>query len=113
VLQRDAQGNVTGGVRLPALGAPTATYLSTNVADPDLPPALLAIGNLACRLSGSVVPFDQATLDALYPNPVTYLVKVRASVDALLRQGLLLPEDAAAVMSEAARSSTGRQASSD
>ncbi len=113
VLQRDAQGNVTGGVRLPALGAPTATYLSTNVADPDLPPALLAIGNLACRLSGSVVPFDQATLDALYPNPVTYLVKVRASVDALLRQGLLLPEDAAAVMSEAARASTGRQASSD
>jgi len=73
-----------------------------------LPPALLAIGNLACRLSGSVVPFDQATLDALYPNPASYLVKVRQSVDALQRQGLLLPEDAEAVMNEAARLSTGR-----
>ncbi len=69
VLLRDALGNVIGGVRLPALEAPTATYLSTNTASPDLPPALLAIGNLACRLSGSVVPFDQATLDALYPTP--------------------------------------------
>jgi len=108
VLQRDARGNVTGGVRLPSLEAPTATYLSTNVAAPALPPALLAIGNLACRLSGSVVPFDQATLDALYPNPASYLVKVRQSVDALQRQGLLLPEDAEAVMNEAARLSTGR-----
>jgi hypothetical protein len=108
VLARDALGNVIGGVRLPALEAPTATYLSTNTASPDLPPALLAIGNLACRLSGSVLPFDQATLDALYPNPASYLVRVRQSVDALQRQGLLLPEDAAKVMSDAVRSLTAR-----
>jgi hypothetical protein len=108
VLQRDARGNVTGGVRLPSLEAPTATYLSTNFADPALPPALLAIGNLACRLSGSVVPFDQATLDALYPNQATYLVKVRQGVEALQRQGLLLSEDGQTVMKMAASASIGR-----
>ena len=102
------QGTGSGGVRRPPLGPPAVPYPPPKAADPGRPPALLAIGILACRLSGSVVPFDQGTLDALYPNRLSYLVKVRAGVDALLRQGLLLPEDAAAVMSDAARSSAGR-----
>ena len=104
VLVRDARGNVSGGVRLPEMDAPTATYLSTNVASPALPPALAAIGALACRLSGSVVPFDRATLEALYPNRAAYLLRVRDGVEALQAQGLLLPEDADAVMREAAAS---------
>ena len=74
------------------------------MASPALPPALAAIGSLACRLSGSVVPFDRATLEALYPNHVAYLLSVRQAVDALQAQGLLLPEDADAVMREAAGS---------
>ncbi len=76
VLVRDALGNVQGGVRLPSMEALVATYLSTNLADPDLPPNLVGIGNLACRLSGAVSPFDQTTLDDLYPNHGVYVKQV-------------------------------------
>jgi hypothetical protein len=104
VLQRDAQDNVTGGVRLPAMDAPTATYVSTNVADPTLPPALISLGNLACRLSGSVIPFDAATLDGLYADRDAYLTRVRQSSNALMAQGLLLRSDAAKIRRAAERS---------
>lgn len=102
-LIRDARGNVLGGVRLPALEVPTATYVSTNVADPALPAGLTGIGNLACRLSGSVVPFDPMTLAELYPSGIAYLDKVRASVRALEQQGLLLRSDSATVLRDAER----------
>lgn len=108
VLTRDAFGNVTGGVRLPALDVPTARYDSTNVADPGLSPLLRSVGNLACRLSGSVFPFDDPTLAALYPDKNAYLAKVRASVRRLVNQGLLLRADAAQVLLEAQRSDVGR-----
>jgi len=107
VLQRDALGNVTGGVRVPAMAVPVARYDSTNVADPALPAALQGIGNLACRLSGSVFPFDAATLDSLYPAHENYVRLVRRSVAALQGQGLLLRSDAADIVREAERSSVG------
>lgn len=107
VLQRDELGNVTGGVRLPSMEAPTATYESTNIADPTLPPALQGIGGLACRLSGSVFPFDEATLDALYPRRSSFFIDVWRSVVRLRRQGLLLPEDALTVLFDALRAGVG------
>lgn len=107
VLRRDANGNVTGGVRLPAMDVPTARYASTNVADPGLSPLLQGIGNLACRLSGSVFPFDAATLAELYPSKADYVNKVRASVSRLVAQGLLLRSDAAEVIREAEASFIG------
>lgn len=107
VLQRDGLGNVTGGVRLPSMEAPTATYVSTNVADPTLPPQLQSIGNLACRLSGSVLPFDEATLDELYPRRSSYFFDVWRSVLRLGLKGLILPEDAWQVLEAALRSSVG------
>jgi len=97
VLERDARGNVKGGVRLPSMAAPTARYESTNVADPSLPPLLQNIGNLACRLSGSVFPFSGQRLARLYPSREDYLRKVADSVAALEAQGLLLRSDAAAI----------------
>jgi hypothetical protein len=101
VLQRDRFGNVTGGVRLPALEVPTARYGSPNVADPSLPTELQWIGNLACRLSGSVFPFDQATLEELYPEPRQYVLKVVRSTGALSQQGFLLEEDARRIVQQA------------
>lgn len=92
-LDRDAQGNVLGGVRLPSMEAPLARYDAGNTADPALPPFLVSIGNLACRLASSAFPFDSATLDTLYPQPGDYAGQVFASTNDLQQQGLLLEED--------------------
>jgi hypothetical protein len=108
VLERDSAGNVTGGVRLPAMEAPTATYESTNQAADGLPPFLTFFGNLACRLSGSVFPFDGATLDGLYPDHDAYTSQVAAAVKTLKSQGLLLQSDASIIKKRAARSAFGQ-----
>jgi len=102
VVQKDAYGNGLGGVRLPSMDVPTATYISGNQADPFLPPFLINIGNLACFLSGSVFPFDQMTLDTLYRNDGQYTSKVMAAVKALKSQGLLLQRDAVKIKGVAA-----------
>jgi hypothetical protein len=83
-----------GGVRLPSMGVPTATYISGNEADPALPPVLQFIGNLACFLAGSVTPFDEAILDMLYPNRGKYRSQISHAVKSLKSQGLLLQIDA-------------------
>jgi hypothetical protein len=107
-LVRDAADNVTGGVRLPAMEVPTATYGSTNHAAAGLPPFLEFFGNLACRLSGSVFPFDEATLDGLYQNHGTYVSEVNSAVEALKNQGLLLQSDAVTIKEQAAQSEFGK-----
>lgn len=104
---RDANGNGLGGVRLPSLEVPVATYTPGNVGDPALPPGLQGIGNLACFLASSVSPFDQATLDGLYPNHGKYVSQVAKATNALRRQRLLLHRDAATIIQEAAHSQIG------
>ena len=106
-LRRDGFDNVEGGVRLPSLEAPVATYASTNFADPSLPPALQQFGNLACFLSGSVFPFSEETLDELYPRRFSYFAGVWRSVFKLRRQGLLLREDAVDILLNALRADVG------
>ena len=108
VLVRDSLGNVTGGVRLPSMEAPLATYVSSNTADPSLPPQLFGIGNLACRLSGSVLAFDEATLDGLYPNHGSYVRQVRRAARDLRKQGLLLRSDSKDVIRAAVKSEIGK-----
>jgi hypothetical protein len=107
VVQRDGFGNGLGGVRLPALEVPVATYTSGNVADPNLNPLLMAIGNLACFLSGSVTPLDQTTLDTLYPNHGSYVSQVVAAANQLHADGLLLSQDRAKIVTAAATSPVG------
>jgi len=104
---RDAFGNGLGGVRLPSLEAPIATYIPGNQADPNLPGFLQAIGNLACFLASSVVEFDEATLDELYPNHGTYVSQVMGAINALQMQGLLLPKDAQKIRDAAVHSTIG------
>ena len=103
-IERDAFGNGLGGVRLPAMDVPTATYIPGNVADPSLPPFLQDIGNLACRLASSVEAFDQATIDSLYPDHRAYVRQVIRSARKQRRLGFLLREDAAKVVVDAVRS---------
>jgi hypothetical protein len=87
--------------------APVAIYASSNTADPNLPPQLGFIAGLACRLSGSVFPFDAQTLDELYPNHDAYVSQVSASVNALKAAGLMLQSDAKATKEAAAKSEIG------
>lgn len=108
-LARDANGNVLGGVRLPSIAVPTATYISSATVNPFLPPQLQFIGGLVCRLSGAVEPFDEATLDALYRNHGAYVRKVARATRNLKRQGLLLRQNAATIRKAARRSDIGKR----
>jgi hypothetical protein len=104
---RDEFGNGLGGARLPSLEAPVANYLPGNVADPDLPPFLQAIGNLACFLGSTVIPFDGDLLNDLYPTHDSYVSAVSRSANMLVRQGLLLQQDAATLKASAMESDIG------
>jgi hypothetical protein len=107
-LVRDDLGNVEGGVRLPSMEAPTATYVSSATPQPGLPPQLGFFANLACFLSGAVFPFDGTTLGALYPDHDTYVSQVVESVTELKSQGLMLQQDAVTVKTAAAASDIGQ-----
>lgn len=91
---RDEHGNALGGIRLPAIEVPIASYNPpTNKANPTLPALLKFIGNLACYLSGSVTPFSDEKIEELYPNRGQYVSKVARAANDLQRQGFLLRED--------------------
>jgi len=107
VVQRDGHGNGLGGVRLPSMSVPIATYTPGNQADPNLPPFLQFIGNLACRLASSTQPFDQETIDTLYPNQGGYISRVAVHSARLMQDGFLLPKDRQKVIDTALESGIG------
>jgi hypothetical protein len=104
---RDEFGNGLGGIRLPSLEAPVATYRPGNVADANLPPLLQGIGNLACFTGSSAIPFDPDDVAELYPNHGSYVSAVAESVNALVSDGFLLPKDAATLKTSASQSDIG------
>jgi hypothetical protein len=106
-IARDEHGNALGGIRLPYLDAPIASYGFPNVVDPSLPAFLQPLLGLACVLTGTVAPFDQASLDALYPVHHRYVRQVSASAGRLMWKRFLLPEDALAIIQEAKESDIG------
>jgi hypothetical protein len=104
---RDEFGNGLGGIRLPQLDVPIATYGPNNSAEPSLPPFLIPIANLACRLSGTVTPLDAETLDELYPNHGSYVSQIAQRSNELAEAGFLLPKDASKLKVDAALSHIG------
>ena len=82
--ERDEHGNVKGGIRVPELEAPVASYRGErgSIADPSW-------------LSGQTLPFSAAKIAELYPNGRA--PAWNAAVDRLKVQGLVLPEDEASV----------------
>jgi hypothetical protein len=107
VVQRDGHGNGLGGVRLSSMNVPIATYTPGNQANPNLPPFLIFIGNLACRLASSVEPFDQETIDTLYPNQGGYISRVAVQSARLMQDGFLLAKDRQTVMDTALETGIG------
>jgi hypothetical protein len=89
---RDQHGNVRGGLRLPPIEVPIATYLGD-----------------VCELFGATLPFDPDTLRQLYPTHAEYVARMREATDRAVAQGILLPEDADDLMRRAAGSSIPSQ----
>ncbi|MCW8086779.1 alpha/beta hydrolase domain-containing protein [Sabulicella glaciei] len=107
----DADGNALGGIRVPAIEAPRATYLGWN-------PRAEGFGAGAlCTNTGGVMPFVATraereaqddpgpSLEERYPTPDSYVAAVRAAAERLVAERLLLPEDAEA-MADAATAGT-------
>jgi hypothetical protein len=68
-LVRDEHGNVKGGLRLPPIDVPVATY----------------IGN-ECGIVGKMEQFPPDKLAALYPTHETYVAKMQEATDARSRR---------------------------
>jgi hypothetical protein len=85
-LQRDADGNAKGGLRLPQLAVPTAAYSGESS------------GTGYCALTGSAVPFSASALAKRYPTPEAYVTELGQAIDAAVAAGHLLPEDAAELL---------------
>ena len=84
---RDARGNALGGVRLPFS---------------DVPVAVLS-GEGPIGFSGRTIPFDKATLEALYPSAGEYIRAVTVAAQAAVDGGFLLPEDAKTIVETATK----------
>ena len=82
---RDERGNALGGVRLPHVEVPVALHS----------------GEDGVPLSGRTVPFDEATLRALYPDPARYAELVRSAAEAARDAGFLLAADVDLLVAEA------------
>jgi Alpha/beta hydrolase domain len=87
----DANGNVLGGVRTPAVDVPVSTL--SGVA----PPGASAL----CLLFGYSVPFSQSRLVQLYGNRATYLSRYATSLHQAISAEVILPADRAALLKQA------------
>jgi hypothetical protein len=103
----DADGNAIGGLRVPALEAPRATYTGWNPRAEGFAPGAL------CANTGAVLRFAETrtereaardprpSLEERYASPGAYVAAVRAAADRLAAERLLLAEDATAMVEAA------------
>ena len=100
VSQVDADGNEVGGISLPEVAVPLATYTGWNFRNPEIGGTTRLIGN-----TGSYVPFARTraerearrdprlSIEERHASRGDYLAKVRAVTDALVRDRYMLAED--------------------
>ena len=109
----DGDGNELGGVRLPAVEVPLATYTGWNVRHPDL-------GGIGQTLApggtvvGGAIPFaatrgerlasgdPRPSIEERYGSREEYLARVRESAAALVDAGYMLAEDVEVVVGQGA-----------
>ena len=92
---RDALGIAQGGIRLSQVQVPTALNTGENS------------GSGFCRLFGTHIPFDAATLDQMYPSHDAYADMVKAAGLANVAAGYIGPQDEHRDRMEANRSDVG------
>ncbi len=90
-IQRDEHGNARGGIRMPELEAPVATYRGASD-DPGMG-----------RLGGSMKPFPPEKLRQLYRNRADYLAKYEAAVQRGVAAGYILKPEAPGMVEAAAK----------
>jgi len=88
---RDPVGIAVGGIRTPDVDVPVAVFSG----DPR-PGA-----SIICSLFGSTTPLPAADVAERYPTHEAYVEQVRASAEAALAAGFLLPEGVDAFVAEA------------
>jgi hypothetical protein len=90
-------GNDLAGVRTPEVAVPLATHLSWNLRDKGYAPGQ------ACGGQGATIPFawdrppagdPRESIKARYPTKASYIEKVGQASQELVRQRLMLEEDA-------------------
>lgn len=94
-IARDSFGMALGAIRLSQLEVPTAQNVGQNT------------GGSACPRWGYHVPFDIATLDALYRSHGAYLDRVVDVTRENLRRGFILKGDAVRTIAEAMQNDVG------
>ncbi|QQC67971.1 alpha/beta hydrolase domain-containing protein [Paraburkholderia ginsengisoli] len=94
-VQRDSRGIALGGIRLAPLAVPVALDQGYNT------------GNGTCFLNGYHLPFDTATLNALYPTHAGYFSAFQQAADANVKAGYVLPADQADMVADAQHSIYG------
>jgi hypothetical protein len=110
VPQTDADGNDLGGVRLPELQAPLATYTGWNLRDPSIGAA-----DLRASFLGSFIPLARTAADReksgdprlsiaeRYGSREQYMSKFGEAAMKLIKDRFLLREDLAAVLERGQR----------
>ncbi len=106
----DEDGNEVAGIRLPDIAVPLATYTGWNLRRPEIGSTERLV-----PLMGAWMPFPRTMQDALstrdprasietrYGTRQGYLDRVRASAEALAREGFTLMQDVEAITSAASR----------
>ena len=87
----DEFGNVIGGLRSPYVDVPTSTWFGSST------------GASFCFIAGHEVPFDQATLEALYPTHGAYVRAVARDVRELVGDRFLTWADGQKLIRKAAQ----------
>ena len=109
----DADGNEVGGIRLPAIAVPLATYTGWNVRHADIGGAgqVLSPGG---TVVGGAIPFavsraermasgdPRASIEERYGSRDEYLARVREYAETLVQQCYLLEEDVDVVVGQGA-----------
>jgi hypothetical protein len=110
----DADGHAVAGIRLPAIEAPTATYLGWN-----LRKAGFAEGAI-CGLTGSEIPLARTgaarqqagdgrlSVEERYPDHAAYVAAVTTAARKLVGERLMLPADADTIVRAAEASDVAR-----
>lgn len=87
---RDDAGIAVGGIRTPAVDAPTSVLTGTNPTD-----------SVICSLFGSTTPLTDAQLAERYPDHDAYVAAVTESANAAVADGFLLQGAADELIAEA------------
>ena len=110
VPQVDPDGNETGGLMMPEVAVPLATYTGWNLFRPESGPP-----NVLSSMQGSYIPFPRTKADRMrtadprrsiaerYAGKPEYLDSVSASAMSLVSDGYLLAEDVSSILAQAGR----------